>query len=46
MIVTKDNFPQFRKSIMEQLESATVVTFDLEMTGISGEESEQMTDTP
>ena len=31
---------------MEQLESATVVTFDLEMTGISGEESEQMTDTP
>lgn len=31
---------------MEQLERATVVTFDLEMTGISGEEAEHGTDTP
>lgn len=31
---------------MEQLQKATVVTFDLEMTGISGDETEQGTDTP
>lgn len=31
---------------MEQLDKATVVTFDLEMTGISGDEIELATDTP
>ncbi len=28
------------------MDKATLVTFDLEMTGISGEETEQGTDTP
>lgn len=46
MIVTKENFPQFRKQVLEQMDKATLVTFDLEMTGISGEETEHGTDTP
>lgn len=46
MIVTKENFSQFKSTIFGQLETASLVTFDLEMTGISGDETENGTDTP
>jgi hypothetical protein len=46
MIVTKENFSQFKSTFFDQLETASLVTFDLEMTGISGDETENGTDTP
>lgn len=46
MIVTRENFDEFKNKVMTSLEKSNLVTFDLEMTGISGEETEQGTDTP
>lgn len=46
MIVTKENFLEFKTHILKSLDKASLVTFDLEMTGINAEEKEQGTDTP
>ncbi len=46
MIVTWENFDEFQSKVMDSVEKSCLVTFDLEMTGISGEETEQGTDTP
>lgn len=40
MIVTRENFQEFKTRFIGSLDKAKLVTFDLEMTGISGEESE------
>lgn len=40
MIVTRDNFLEFKTHIMEAIKSTNLVTFDLEMTGINGDETE------
>jgi hypothetical protein len=46
MIVTRENFDEFKIKVMNSLDKANLVTFDLEMTGISGDETEHGTDTP
>lgn len=46
MIITWDNFDEFSAKFLENLPKASVITMDLEMTGINSDEKECLTDTP
>lgn len=46
MIITRDEFDGFSERFLKKLPQATVMTIDLEMTGINSEEKECSTDTP
>lgn len=46
MIVTRENFKEFQKDFLDTLEHSSIVSLDLEMTGINSDEKESSTDTP
>lgn len=46
MIVTRENFKEFQKDFLETLDEASIVSLDLEMSGINSDEKESSTDTP